>query len=83
MEGKWKLKLAISITITVVISIVFAVQVQNHRKQRRKRSKPCYLATETPQKPQCNFKRVLADNSYSQFKHLKLHDAPTSGILAE
>lgn len=78
MDGKSKLKLAISITVTVVISIVFAVRVQNYRKQRRKRSKPCYLITETPQKPQYNFKCVLGDNSYSQFKHLKLHDAPTS-----
>ncbi|KAL8474285.1 hypothetical protein ACS0TY_030930 [Phlomoides rotata] len=34
-----------------------------------KRKKLCYLSSES--KPQHAFKRVLADNSYSQFKHLK------------
>ncbi|XP_027170056.1 protein RRP6-like 3 [Coffea eugenioides] len=71
-----KFKLALSITVAVAISIILAVQIRKNRRQKQKKqSKSCYLDTESPRKPQFSFKRVVADNSYSQFKHLKLQEA--------
>ncbi|KAL3509763.1 hypothetical protein ACH5RR_029164 [Cinchona calisaya] len=80
MEDRSKFKLALSISITIAISIFFAAQFRKTKsKKQRKPSKSCYLDTETPKKPQFNFKRVFADNSYSPFKHLKLHNPPSNG----
>ncbi|XP_009770912.1 protein RRP6-like 3 isoform X1 [Nicotiana sylvestris] len=74
MENKESLKLAVKLTIatclTVAISIFIAKSFQKVRKHNRKKKHSCYLNAEI--KPQASFKRVFADNSYSQFKHLKL-----------
>ncbi|XP_019250283.1 PREDICTED: protein RRP6-like 3 isoform X3 [Nicotiana attenuata] len=77
MENKESLKLAVKLTIatclTVAISIFIAKSFQKVRKHNRKKQQKkhsCYLNAEI--KPQSSFKRVFADNSYSQFKHLKL-----------
>ncbi|XP_015577871.1 protein RRP6-like 3 isoform X1 [Ricinus communis] len=72
MEYKEKIRIAIAIVSLAAISFVFTRQYRNRRRQRQKcSSSSCYLHSD--QKPQCSFKRVLADNSFSQFKHLKLH----------
>ncbi|KAK2649749.1 hypothetical protein Ddye_017238 [Dipteronia dyeriana] len=66
MEKRDKIKIAITIASLAAISIFFTEQYRRRRKQKRTPSS-CYLQTD--QKPQHNFKRVLADNSYSTFKH--------------
>ncbi|KAI9177536.1 hypothetical protein LWI28_016403 [Acer negundo] len=66
MEKRDKIKIAITIASLAAISIFFTEQYRRRRKQKRTPSS-CYLQTD--QKPQHNFKRVLADNSYSPFKH--------------
>ncbi|XP_020234215.1 protein RRP6-like 3 isoform X2 [Cajanus cajan] len=48
-----------------IVSVFFAAR---RRKQHKFASSSCYLHSE--QKPQCAFKRVVADNSYAPFKHL-------------
>ncbi|GMH07179.1 hypothetical protein Nepgr_009019 [Nepenthes gracilis] len=72
MENKQKWKFAFVIACVTAISLYFAAQ-----RRKRRRNKPptlsCYLETES--KPQYAFKRILADNSYSPFKHLKLNDS--------
>ncbi|VFQ62172.1 unnamed protein product [Cuscuta campestris] len=82
MENNDKVKLALKLTIAscVALSLSFflASKLQNPRRRRSRTipsSSPCYLKAEES-KPQYAFKRVLADNSYSPFKHLKLHSAP-------
>ncbi|MCD7468535.1 hypothetical protein HAX54_006870 [Datura stramonium] len=84
MENKESLKLAVKLTIatclTVVISIFIAKsyqKVQKHKKKQQKKHS-CYLNAEI--KPQSSFKRVFADNSYSQFKHLKLDNSSEDSI---
>ncbi|XAR55382.1 Ribonuclease D [Bertholletia excelsa] len=77
MEGKQNIKIAFMMACFGAISIYFTIQYRKHRKQRQKQSqKTCYLKTES--KPQDAFKRVLADNSYAQFKHLKHGDQSDS-----
>nr|GLL23008.1 protein RRP6-like 3 isoform X1 [Ipomoea trifida] len=82
MENRDKVKLALKLTIatciTVAVSIFVASKLHNHRKRSRRKTSPspCYLKSES--KPQYTFKRVLADNSYSSFKHLKLNATNTS-----
>ncbi|KAL2328352.1 hypothetical protein Fmac_021779 [Flemingia macrophylla] len=49
-----------------IVSVFFAVR---RRKLHKTASSSCYLHSE--QKPQCAFKRVVADNSYAPFKHLR------------
>ncbi|KAL5797871.1 hypothetical protein ACOSQ2_002691 [Xanthoceras sorbifolium] len=66
MEKRDKIKIAITIASLAAISIFFTAQYRRRRKQKCTPSS-CYLQTD--QKPQHNFKRVLADNSYSPFKH--------------
>ncbi|CAH9089268.1 unnamed protein product [Cuscuta europaea] len=77
MENKDKVKLALKLTIasciTLAISIFLASKIKNpgRRSRRKLTPSPCYLKAEP--KPQHAFRRVLADNSYSPFKHLKVH----------
>ncbi|KAK3003903.1 hypothetical protein RJ639_018639 [Escallonia herrerae] len=72
MENKSKIKVAVAIACCwAAISILLAARHKKRKQKQEQSSKPCFLKTE--QKPQHAFKRVLADNSYSQFKHLKLH----------
>ncbi|KAJ0110469.1 hypothetical protein Patl1_02017 [Pistacia atlantica] len=68
MEHKDRIKIAVTIASLAVISIFFTAQYRRRRKLKCP-SSSCYL--QTGPKPQRNFKRVLADNSYSPFKHAK------------
>ncbi|KAM7495211.1 hypothetical protein LguiB_029820 [Lonicera macranthoides] len=76
METRYKFTIALTIACFATISIILSTKYRKHRKQKHSSISSCYLKTES--KPQQSFKRVLADNSYSQFKHLKLHD-PNEG----
>lgn len=67
MEKKAKIKIAITIASLAAISILFTRQQRRRRKLNQCPQYSCYLQSEP--KPQHNFKRVLADNSYSPFKH--------------
>ncbi|XVF43375.1 hypothetical protein PTKIN_Ptkin02bG0035300 [Pterospermum kingtungense] len=68
MENKKeKMKILLTIASVAAISIFFTAQLYRRRRKQRKRQSCCYLHSE--QKPQLSFKRVLADNSYSPFKH--------------
>lgn len=69
MENKDKIKIAVTISCLAVVSILLANKFRKQRK-RKQNIGSCYLKSEA--KPQHNFKRVLANNSYSPFKHLKL-----------
>ncbi|KAL7000092.1 Protein RRP6-like 3 [Sarracenia purpurea var. burkii] len=70
MESKEKIKIVFTIACFAAISIFFTTQYRKHRRHKRQSQNSCYLKTEP--KPQNAFKRVLADNSYAPFKHLKL-----------
>ncbi|KAI4334090.1 hypothetical protein L6164_018823 [Bauhinia variegata] len=72
MENGYKIRVVLFIASLAAISIYFTAR---HRRQRKHKSplSLCYLHNEP--KPQSAFKRVLADNSYTQFKHLKLNDS--------
>ncbi|KAH9623814.1 hypothetical protein KSS87_012413, partial [Heliosperma pusillum] len=62
-------------TLSIVASCIIAIAIVEYGRRRRKIKLPknsCYLADQV--KPQSNFKRVLADNSYSSFKHLSIND---------
>ncbi|XP_073148987.1 protein RRP6-like 3 [Henckelia pumila] len=59
------------IALTCFFALAISVRLIKLLLVNRKREKSCYLNSES--KPQSTFKRVLAENSYSQFKHLKLH----------
>ncbi|KAG8642280.1 hypothetical protein MANES_12G066500v8 [Manihot esculenta] len=69
MEYKDKVRIAVAVASLAAISIFFTRQYRRRGKQKCLTSK-CYLHSDS--KPQFAFKRVLADNSFSQFKHLKL-----------
>ncbi|XP_047341923.1 protein RRP6-like 3 isoform X2 [Impatiens glandulifera] len=70
MENRHKIKIVITFACLTALSFFFAKQYRKKRKQSRT---CCYLKTES--KPQASFKRVLADNSYSPFKHLKFSES--------
>lgn len=54
-------------TLSTAAAVIYVLFAARRRKQHK--SSPCYLHSE--QKPQCAaFKRVVADNSYTPFKHL-------------
>ncbi|KAL9145069.1 hypothetical protein ABFS82_13G015000 [Erythranthe guttata] len=64
---------AFAIAATFLFAVVISIRFLKEYFTNSKRSNSCYLNAEL--KPQHAFKRVLADNSYSPFKHLKLHSA--------
>ncbi|KAJ4976897.1 hypothetical protein NE237_002003 [Protea cynaroides] len=71
---KDKIKVVAVITCFAVISIFITTQYRRKRRDFKSSStKFCYLENE--QKPQSNFKRILADNSYTPFKHLNRNEA--------
>ncbi|KAL2245727.1 UNVERIFIED_CONTAM: Protein RRP6-like 3, partial [Sesamum indicum] len=74
---------AFTIAATCFLALVISIRFVGQFLMKSRRKKSCYLTTES--KPQYAFKRVLADNSYSQFKHLKLHaaDSQSDGIIQE
>ncbi|KAK9689915.1 hypothetical protein RND81_09G090500 [Saponaria officinalis] len=64
-----------AITLSIFASCILALVVVEHGRRRRKikcRKNSCYLVNDV--KPQSNFKRVFADNSYSSFKHFSTSD---------
>ncbi|KAJ0259900.1 Protein RRP6-like 3 [Hirschfeldia incana] len=79
MVANEKVKLAI--TVASLVAAATVLFVAEYRRRRRKQTSSsvssCYLHSD--KKPQLGFKRVLADNSYSGFKHLKkkLEDGET------
>jgi cation-transporting P-type ATPase D len=80
MELKEKAKVVITVASLVAVTILFVTEYRRRRQRRKQTSSlsSCYLHSEL--KPQFGFKRVLADNSYSEFKHLKLVDASSSSL---
>ncbi|KAF3575892.1 hypothetical protein DY000_02035046 [Brassica cretica] len=64
-----KVKLAITVASLVAATVLFAAEYRRRRRKPTSSPSSCYLHSDT--KPQFGFKRVLADNSYSGFKHLK------------
>lgn len=62
---------ALAIAATFFFALAISIRFIKGYFMNHKRKKSCYLNAEI--KPQYAFKRVLADNSFSQFKHLKLH----------
>lgn len=79
MEKTAKLKLVLVIVSVSALSIMFITEYRRRRRQKRPRSS-CYLRNDP--KLQFSFKRVLADNSYSAFKHFKTSDS-TDDVGAE
>ncbi|XP_042519265.1 protein RRP6-like 3 [Macadamia integrifolia] len=74
MENKDKIKFVAAIACFAVISVFMTTQYRRKRRAFKASSKKfCYLETE--EKPQSIFKRVLADNSYTPFKHLNRNEA--------
>ncbi|XP_010469591.1 PREDICTED: protein RRP6-like 3 isoform X2 [Camelina sativa] len=83
MEVKEKAKIVVTVASLVAVTVLFVTEYRRRRSHRRKQIFPlssCYLHSEM--RPQFGFKRVLADNSYSEFKHLKLDDASSSSEKA-
>lgn len=73
-----RLKISIALTILCISAISLYLTVEHQKRRKRRASKtPCYLSSEF--KPQSSFKRLLADNSYSPFKHFKPSHHCTNG----
>ncbi|KAF8108761.1 hypothetical protein N665_0104s0078 [Sinapis alba] len=64
-----KVKLAITVASLVAATVLFVAEYRRRRRKQTSSVSSCYLHSD--KKPQFGFKRVLADNSYSGFKHLK------------
>ncbi|XP_051125461.1 protein RRP6-like 3 isoform X2 [Andrographis paniculata] len=72
--------LALAIAATCFFAIVISIRlIKPFLINPKRKKRECYLNKQT--KPQSAFKRVLADNSYSQFKHLKFvtEELPSDG----
>ncbi|XP_020973967.1 protein RRP6-like 3 isoform X1 [Arachis ipaensis] len=71
MNNGNKMRAAFIIATVTAISIFLTAMNRRRIRNRNKKSpsSSCYLHSEP--KPQSSFKRVLADNSYTPFKHLK------------
>ncbi|CAG7874831.1 unnamed protein product [Brassica rapa] len=81
MEVNDKVKIVTTVASLVAATVLLVAEYRRRRHGRKQTSSPssCYLHSET--KPQFGFKRVLADNSYSGFKHMKkLDDVFSSSI---
>ncbi|KAG2308845.1 hypothetical protein Bca52824_028593 [Brassica carinata] len=64
-----KVKLAITVASLVAATVLFVAEYRRRRRKPTSSPSSCYLHSD--KKPQFGFKRILADNSYSGFKHLK------------
>ncbi|KAL1216978.1 Protein RRP6-like 3 [Cardamine amara subsp. amara] len=78
MEANEKVKIVMSVASIVAVTVLLVAEYRRRRYRKKQTSSlsSCYLHSEL--KPQFGFKRVLADNSYSGFKHLKLDDGSSS-----
>lgn len=78
MDVREKVKLVITVASVVAVTVLFVAEYRRRRHRRRQTSpiSCCYLHSEL--KPQFGFKRVLADNSYTGFKHVKFDDVSSS-----
>uniref|UniRef100_A0A1J3HRD2 Exosome complex exonuclease rrp6 n=1 Tax=Noccaea caerulescens TaxID=107243 RepID=A0A1J3HRD2_NOCCA len=78
MDVREKVKIVITVASVVAVTVLFVAEYRRRRHRRRQTSpiSSCYLHSEL--KPQFGFKRVLADNSYTGFKHLKFDDVSSS-----
>nr|POE96860.1 isoform 2 of protein rrp6-like 3 [Quercus suber] len=86
MENRYKMRvMAVTIGTLAALSIFITVRYRRRKRSQKCPSSSCYLQGDhchNQKKPQHAFKRVLADNSYSPFKHLKkLHDSPNENDL--
>ncbi|OVA11482.1 HRDC domain [Macleaya cordata] len=80
MENKEKIKVVVfAIACFAAVSIFATSHYRRRRRNQKSYQTPCYLVTDDS-KPQSTFKRVLADNSYTTFKHFK-HDEDKSSNL--
>lgn len=77
--------MAVTIGTLAALSIFITVRYRRRKRSQKCPSSSCYLQGDhchNQKKPQHAFKRVLADNSYSPFKHFKkLHDSPNENDL--
>lgn len=78
METRDKLRLALTIIISSFLALSIPILFSRKFFKTQKQRKICYLNTES--KAQSTFKRILAENSYFQFKHLKLQ-TQSNGML--
>ncbi|CAN8247695.1 unnamed protein product [Cochlearia groenlandica] len=80
MEVREKVKIVITVASLVAVTVLFVAEYRRrrHRRKQAHSLSSCYLHSEL--KPQVGFKRVLADNSYSGFKHLKKLEDGSSSI---
>ncbi|EXC01253.1 Exosome component 10 [Morus notabilis] len=83
MENTAKFKFFITIVSLSALSILFIAECRRRRRRQNKKRprSSCYLRADP--KPQFSFKRVLADNSYSAFKHLNTSDSTTKDVGSE
>ena len=77
-------KIRVAFIIAAVAAVSIFLTARNRRRGRNRNDKSpstsCYLHSEP--KPQGAFKRVLADNSYTPFKHLKkTSDSSSNGYI--
>ncbi|KAL9259092.1 RRP6-like 3-like protein [Drosera capensis] len=82
MESKQKLKLSLTAACVFGALSIYLAATTLYRKRRNRnknRRSSCYLKIEEG-KPQYRFKRILADNSYSQFKHLNRTDEADKNV---
>ncbi|KAF2568333.1 hypothetical protein F2Q68_00024668 [Brassica cretica] len=81
MEVKEKVRIVITVASLVAATVLLVADYRRRRHGRKQTSSPssCYLHSET--KPEFGFKRVLADKSYSGFKHMKKLDDVSSSSL--
>ena len=71
----------IAVTIGTLAALSIFLTVRYRRRRRSQNGPPSFCYLHGDQKPQHAFKRVLADNSYSPFKHLKLHDSQNGTVF--
>lgn len=69
MDKKNNIKAMLAIVCVATIS-AFAIATHYRRKLKQQKARGL-CCPDSEKKPQNSFKRVLADNSYSPFKHLK------------
>nr|GEY84136.1 protein RRP6-like 3 isoform X1 [Tanacetum cinerariifolium] len=76
MELKDKIKVLVTVSCVTVLATVIKILLDKRDRRLKDELNSCYLKTEEA-KCQQMFKRVLANNSYSPFKHFKIHENST------